>query len=153
MNVRAIQDVMNSQTIEYIFPFSSTFTFHTDLSMIVVSEGRKSALFQVMPDIQLCSFAITDLLFQTSVNLPLRCPPTTPSLYKSKEEISFPPTEKMAVYRSYIAACKAMGEKVQVTEETSKVILVIIPNTLHNLSCTHSISKTTLSSGVNKTSR
>ena len=50
MNVRAIQDVMNSQTVEYIFPFSSTFTFHTDLSMIVVSEGRKSALFQVMPD-------------------------------------------------------------------------------------------------------
>lgn len=47
VNVQAIQDVINSQTVEYIFPFSSKFTFHTDLSMIVVSEGRKSALFQV----------------------------------------------------------------------------------------------------------
>jgi hypothetical protein len=135
MNVRAIQDVMNSQTIEYFFPFSSTFTFHTDLSMIVVSEGRKSALFQ------------------TSVNLPLRCSSTTPSLYKSKDETPLPPTEKMAVYRSYIAACKAMSEKVQVTEEASKVMVIIIPNTLHNLSCTHSIFKMTLSVGVNKTSR
>ena len=49
MNVRAIQDVINSQTVEYVFPFSSRFTFQTDLSMIVVSEGRKSALLQVMP--------------------------------------------------------------------------------------------------------
>lgn len=51
MNIQAIQDVMYSQTVDYIFPFSSKFTFHTDLSMIVVSEGRKSAFFQVMPDI------------------------------------------------------------------------------------------------------
>lgn len=56
MNVRAIQDVMNSQTVEYIFPFSSKFTFYTDLSMIVVSEGGKSPLFQVTPDI--CSSVI-----------------------------------------------------------------------------------------------
>ncbi|KAN0075287.1 putative alanine racemase domain containing protein [Tylopilus felleus] len=104
VNVQAIQDVINSQTVEYIFPFSSKFTFHTDLSMIVVSEGRKSALFQ------------------TSVNIPLQCSPTTASLYKPKDEIHLPPAEKMAVYRSYIAACKAMCEKVQVTEETSKHI-------------------------------
>lgn len=31
----------------------------------------------------------------------------------------------MAVYRSYIAACKMMSEKVQVTEEASKVMIVI----------------------------
>lgn len=42
---------MNSQTVDYIFPFSSKFTFHTDLSMIVVSEGRKGAFFQVIPEI------------------------------------------------------------------------------------------------------
>ena len=48
-NIQAIQNVINSQTVDYIFPFSSRFTFHTDLSIIVVSEGRKSALFQVMP--------------------------------------------------------------------------------------------------------
>lgn len=59
----------------------------------------------------------------------------------------------MAVYRSYIAACKAASEKVQVTEEASKVTLVIIHDMLHDFSCTHSISKTTLSVGVNKISR
>ncbi|KAI9569514.1 putative alanine racemase-domain-containing protein [Boletus coccyginus] len=105
-NVRAIQDVISSQTVDYIFPFSSKFTFHTDLSMIVVSEGRKSTLFQ------------------TSVNLPLRCSPTTPSLYKPKDEISLPSAEKLAIYRAYIAACKAASDKVQVTEETSKVVVI-----------------------------
>ncbi|KAG8217374.1 aspartic peptidase domain-containing protein [Butyriboletus roseoflavus] len=103
-NVQAIQDVMNSQTVEYIFPFSSKFTFHTDISMVVVSEGRKSAFFQ------------------TSINFPLRCSDTTPHLYKPKDDIFLPPAGKMAVYRSYIAACKAVSEKVQVTEETSKHI-------------------------------
>jgi hypothetical protein len=48
MNIRAIQDVMNSQTLEYIFPFSSKFRFNTDISVIVVSEGRKSTFFQVI---------------------------------------------------------------------------------------------------------
>ncbi|KAF8436900.1 putative alanine racemase-domain-containing protein [Boletus edulis BED1] len=103
-SVRAIQDVMNSQTVEYIFPFSSKFSFHTGLSMIVLSEGRKSAFFQ------------------TSVNVPLQCSSTTASLYKPKDELSLPPAEKIAIYRSYIVACKALSEKVQITEETSKHI-------------------------------
>ena len=59
----------------------------------------------------------------------------------------------MALYRSYVAACKAVNEKVHVTEETSKVMVVITPDTLHNFSCDPSISKTTLCVGVNKTSR
>ena len=130
-NVRAIQDVVNSQTVEYIFPFSSRFTFHTDLSMIVVSEGRKSAFFQVIPDIRILLPSLSMIFhsytcMQTSINIPLRCSYTTPRLYKPKDEISLPPAEKMAVYRSYIAACKAVSEKVQVTEETSKVMIVII---------------------------
>jgi hypothetical protein len=74
-------------------------------------------------------------------------------LYKSKDEIDAPPAEKMAVYRSYIAACKAVSEKVQVTEATSKVMVVKILDTLHSLSGSHSISKTTLSVGVNRTGR
>jgi len=103
-NVQAIQDAMNSQTIEYVFPFSNKFTFHTDLSLIVLSEGRKSALFQ------------------TGINVPLRCSSDAPSLYKPKDEISLPPAQKLAIYRSYITACKAASAKVQVTEETSKHI-------------------------------
>ena len=89
---------------------------------------------------------------QTGINLPLRCSSTTPSLYKLKDEIDLPPAEKMAAYRSYIAACKAASEKLQVTEETAKVMVVIVSDALHNLSCSHSISKTILSVGVSRTS-
>ncbi|KAG9318342.1 putative alanine racemase-domain-containing protein [Chiua virens] len=102
LNVRAIQDVMDTQTVEYLFPFSNRFTFKTDLSMIVLSEGRQSAFFE------------------TSINFPLRRPSS--DLYKPKNEISFPSVERLADYRSYISSCRAMIEKVQVTEETSKYI-------------------------------
>ena len=74
--------------------------------------------------LSLISFPYTCM--QTSVNFPRRCPPTTPSLYKPKDEISLPSAEKMALYRAYIAACKAVSEKVQVTEETSKVMVVYL---------------------------
>ncbi|KAF9228597.1 hypothetical protein BS17DRAFT_772215 [Gyrodon lividus] len=103
-NIHAIQDVMDSQTLLYIFPFSSTFPFNTDISVIVVSEGRKSTFFQ------------------TGINVPLRCSNTSADLYKQKEEISLPPPEKLTAYRSYVAACKAASEKVQVSTETSKHI-------------------------------
>lgn len=59
----------------------------------------------------------------------------------------------MSVYRSYIAACKTMSEKVQVTDEAAKVMLVTILDTLDNVSRTYSISKTTLSVSDNKISR
>ncbi|KAF8837022.1 hypothetical protein BDN67DRAFT_973512 [Paxillus ammoniavirescens] len=104
MNIRAIQDVMNSQTLEYIFPFSSKFRFNTDISVIVVSEGRKSTFFQ------------------TSINVPLRCSDTSANLYKRKDDISLPPPEKLTAYRSYVAACKVASETVQVSEEASKHI-------------------------------
>ncbi|KAF9239601.1 putative alanine racemase-domain-containing protein [Melanogaster broomeanus] len=93
MNVRAIQDVMISQTLEYIFPFACRFPFDTDISIIVVSEGRKSAFFQ------------------TSINVPLRCSSTNAILYKPKGR------KKLTVYRSYISACRAMSEKVQHIQE------------------------------------
>lgn len=62
-----------------------------------------------------------------------------------------PSVEKIAVYRSYIAACKVMNEKVHVSEETSKVMEVVTFNALHNFLCGCSIFKMTLSVGVNKT--
>ncbi|KIJ69602.1 hypothetical protein HYDPIDRAFT_24427 [Hydnomerulius pinastri MD-312] len=104
MNIQAVQEVINSQTLEYIFPFSSKFTFNTDISVIVVSEGRKSAFFQ------------------TSINIRHQSDPTTTNLYKPKEEINLPLPETLKAYRSYIAACKAASEKVQVSEDTSKHI-------------------------------
>jgi hypothetical protein len=46
MNLKALQDVINTQTLPYVFPFSQ-FSFPTDLGFIVLAEGRKSAFFQV----------------------------------------------------------------------------------------------------------
>lgn len=46
MNLKALQDVISSQSLPYVFPFSQ-FSFPTDLSFIILAEGRKSAFFQV----------------------------------------------------------------------------------------------------------
>lgn len=46
MNLKALQDVMTSQSLPYVFPFSQ-FSFPTDLGFIILTEGRKSAFFQV----------------------------------------------------------------------------------------------------------
>ena len=46
MNLKALQDVMGSQSLPYIFPFSQ-FSFPTDLGFVVLAEGKKSAFFQV----------------------------------------------------------------------------------------------------------
>lgn len=46
LNVRALQEVMATQTLSYAFPFSA-FSFPTDISCIVLSEGSKSAFFKV----------------------------------------------------------------------------------------------------------
>ncbi|KAI6043125.1 putative alanine racemase-domain-containing protein [Pisolithus marmoratus] len=104
MNIQAIQEIMNSQTLDYIFPFSR-FTFETDISTIVLAEGRKSAFFQED---------------QTALNVPLQCNLDS-NLYRSKE-VAWPSSEKLKTFRSYIAACKATAGKVKVTEATSKHI-------------------------------
>ncbi|KAH7889846.1 putative alanine racemase-domain-containing protein [Phlebopus sp. FC_14] len=97
MNIRAIQEVMNSQTLEYTFPFSK-FTFNTDISFIVLSEGRKSAFFQ------------------SAVNVPLQAI-NTDNIYK--QEILNTPfdRESMTSYRSYIAACRAAVGQIQYIQE------------------------------------
>lgn len=46
MNVYALQELIQSQTLAYKFPFSQ-FSFRTDNSCIVLSEGRKSAFLKV----------------------------------------------------------------------------------------------------------
>jgi len=46
LNVRAIQQVINTQTLAYKFPFSE-FSFPTDISFVVLAQGTNSALFQV----------------------------------------------------------------------------------------------------------
>ncbi|KAI6126213.1 hypothetical protein EV401DRAFT_2258355 [Pisolithus croceorrhizus] len=105
MNIRAIQEIMTSQTLQYTFPFSR-FTFETDISAIVLVEGRKSTFFQED---------------QTSLNIPLQSTVDS-NLYRSKEEVAWPSPGKLAIFRSYIKACKAATGKVKVSEATSKYI-------------------------------
>lgn len=45
-NLRALQEMMSSQTLEYVFPYSH-FTFDAEAGFLVLSQGRKSAFFQV----------------------------------------------------------------------------------------------------------
>lgn len=63
LNVRALQEVMATQMLSYAFPFSA-FSFPTDISCIVLSEGSKSAFFKVSACVDV---RYTDLL--------IRCPP------------------------------------------------------------------------------
>jgi hypothetical protein len=46
LNVRAIQQVISSQTLAYKFPFSE-FSFPTDIGFVILVQGTKSAFFQV----------------------------------------------------------------------------------------------------------
>lgn len=46
-NLRSIQETMQTQSLDYRFPFSSTFSFETDLNFIITTQGKKSTFFQV----------------------------------------------------------------------------------------------------------
>lgn len=46
MNISAAQEMMQSQTLDYVFPYSS-FHFETDITSIVITNGKKSTFFQV----------------------------------------------------------------------------------------------------------
>ncbi|KZT03570.1 uncharacterized protein LAESUDRAFT_729151 [Laetiporus sulphureus 93-53] len=104
LNVAALQKVMTAQTLTYSFPFSQ-FTFPTDISTIVLSEGSKSAFFK------------TDLI------LPLRSidsPLAAGRLYRSPQIVSLPSPERLAAFRNLIVGAR-VGD-VQVNEETSRYI-------------------------------
>ncbi|KAG0705327.1 putative alanine racemase-domain-containing protein [Suillus ampliporus] len=104
MNIKAVQEVMDAQTLEYSFPFSK-FSFPTDIVTIVLCEGRKSAFFQ------------------TGFTIPLEIKPSLEAdLYKQRDQIKLPDTVKLAAYRSFLAAAKQCFGTVQVAEETSRHI-------------------------------
>lgn len=46
MSIRSVQQMMNYQTLEYVFPFSG-FEFETDVNVIITTEGRQSTFFEV----------------------------------------------------------------------------------------------------------
>ncbi|KAF8500970.1 mini-chromosome maintenance replisome factor-domain-containing protein [Russula emetica] len=100
LNVRTIQQVMNTQTLDYKFPFSE-FSFPTDISFVVLAQGSKSALFQ------------------TDVTLPLNVPPTC-DLYKPKSDIKLPSTDKLEAFRRLILSAKTGN--IEVTDTISEHI-------------------------------
>ncbi|KAH9925300.1 putative alanine racemase-domain-containing protein [Fomitopsis serialis] len=110
LNVRALQEVMTTQTLSYAFPFSA-FSFPTDIACIILSEGSKSAFFKA-------SFHSC-----TDINIPLRAaksPQAVAKLYKPAESITMPDPERLAAFRDLIAG--ARSGRVQVNEETSEHI-------------------------------
>ncbi|KAN0123436.1 Mini-chromosome maintenance replisome factor domain containing protein [Russula decolorans] len=100
LNVRAIQQVISTQTLDYKFPFSE-FSFPTDISFVVLAQGSKSALFQ------------------TDVTFPLNVPPTC-DLYKPKSDIKLPSTDKLEAFRRLILSAKT--GKIEVTDTISEHI-------------------------------
>ncbi|KAF5383453.1 hypothetical protein D9757_006108 [Collybiopsis confluens] len=89
-NLRALQEVIQNQTLEYVFPYSG-FRFETDIGCVVCTEGRKSAMVE------------------THITVPLK--PAKPDegeedfrrkLYKNSAEIHLPSTEKLEMWRKLI---------------------------------------------------
>jgi len=93
LNIRAMQEVLDSQSLQYIFPYSS-FSFDTDLNFILLAEGRKSTFFQ------------------THFNVPFRPASDVPldelktRLYKPRDSLSIPPSEKLAKFRQLVCSAK-----------------------------------------------
>ncbi|KAJ4483818.1 hypothetical protein J3R30DRAFT_1838814 [Lentinula aciculospora] len=107
-NLRALQEVIRNQTIEYVFPYSG-FRFETDIGCIVCTEGKKSALVE------------------THITIPLE-PANSPSsselqqkLYKSSAEINLPSTKKLEVWRKLVggAIAKQTGRSLNQVSSSS----------------------------------
>ena len=104
MNITALQEVLSSQTLTYAFPFSS-FSFPTDISCIVLTEGSKSAFFR------------TDIVvpFQPTSS----GPEDVSRLYKPAADVVLPEPEKIKAFRDWVVG--ARQGKVHVGEATSEV--------------------------------
>ncbi|KAJ3923431.1 hypothetical protein F5877DRAFT_31480 [Lentinula edodes] len=88
-NLRALQEVIRNQTLEYVFPYS-VFRFETDIGCIVCTEGKKSALVETHTTIPLRpadSLSISELQKR---------------LYKLPDELNLPPIEKLEAWRKLI---------------------------------------------------
>ncbi|KAG6889789.1 hypothetical protein C0992_004207 [Termitomyces sp. T32_za158] len=87
VNLRALQEAISTQRLEYVFPFSC-FAFDTDVTFITLAEGKKSAFFQ------------------TDINVPLQPQTTNFDFYATPEAIRQLPQEKLDAFRSLIGAAK-----------------------------------------------
>ncbi|KAF5365678.1 hypothetical protein D9758_003140 [Tetrapyrgos nigripes] len=87
LNLRATQESMIHQMLDYVFPFSS-YKFETDITWIVLSEGRKSAFFQ------------------TDINFPLNAESSSDRLYKPKEDVVLPAQDRLEAFRNLVCSSK-----------------------------------------------
>ncbi|KAJ7582490.1 putative alanine racemase-domain-containing protein [Mycena floridula] len=102
INLQTVQNMMSSQSLDYVFPFSR-YSFRTDVSFVVICEGRKSAFFQ------------------TTVNVPLRPKgSSSETVYKASDQISLPTPEKLQLFREFVGGSKVGN--VSIGEETGQYI-------------------------------
>ncbi|KAJ3772991.1 hypothetical protein FB446DRAFT_688433 [Lentinula raphanica] len=93
-NLRALQEVIHNQTLEYVFPYSG-FRFETDIGFIVCTEGKKSALAE------------------THVTIPLKPAKSWSTaelqqrLYKPSTDIQLPPSDKLEAWRKLVGGAIA----------------------------------------------
>ncbi|KAF8636535.1 hypothetical protein AX17_003347 [Amanita inopinata Kibby_2008] len=107
LNIRAIQEMMDSQSLQYTFPYSR-FVFDTDVSFLVLTEGHKSTFFQ------------------TFLNVPLRPRHDMTEdklrmiLYKPTDAIKMPSKERLEAFRQLI--CGAKAGNATVPQDTAQYI-------------------------------
>ena len=108
-NLNALQNAISTQTLSYVFPYSS-FSFNLDLNFLILAQGRKSP------------FLNTDLC------IPLQSPNTPDAtrlrqiLYKADSEVQLPSESVMESFRWYIQQAKRT--KVSVGTEVAKVCVI-----------------------------
>ena len=113
-NLDALQNAISTQTLSYIFPYSS-FSFSLDLNFLVLAQGRRSP------------FLTTD------ISIPLRASNTADAtnlgqvLYKAENEVQLPSKSTLESFRWYIQQAKRT--KVSVGAEVAKVC------TIHSFVC------------------
>jgi len=105
MTIRAVQEMMRHQTLEYIFPFSSH-TFETDINLFILANGKQSTFFK------------------TNLNIPMRLNFSNTeagrSTYKSLADIKLPSTEKLAQFRHLVGGARV--GMVNIGEATGKYV-------------------------------
>lgn len=119
LTIRAVQEAMRHQSVEYIFPFSSH-TFETDLNFIVLSNGKQSTFFQVIIIARFFHRFIDDHL-QTNLNIPMQLNVSNAQagIYKSPADIKLPSTDKLAQFRQLAGGAKVGN--INVGEAVGKV--------------------------------
>jgi hypothetical protein len=122
-NIQATQEIMSSQTIKYIFPYSN-FSFNTEINFLVLSEGTKSAFFQVRIFHVILKKTLLFIRPKTDFNVVLEASENGQyTLYKTKDEIRLPHNDKLEEFRSLVGGAKS-GVKPKVGDEVAQVYSV-----------------------------